>query len=110
MMQERLRFYRDHEDAPRALGLDPDSQVLAHFLESDIQDDVTLCRELLSRIGRIDSQKESPVEFVGNSFEASFGTDSVELKGHSEGNEHAAALDPEQVERAISGWLEFISE
>lgn len=110
MIREQLRFYRDHEDAPRALGLDPGSRVLAHFLESDIQDDATLCRELLSRIARLDAPDSPPVEFIGNSFAATFSPEGAQLGGHSEGNEHSARLDTRQVERAMAEWLAFISQ
>ena len=36
----KLRFYRDREQAPRAEGSDEHSSQLAQLLESDIQDDV----------------------------------------------------------------------
>jgi len=108
MIHEHLRFFRDFNDTPRALGLDPDSQVLARFLESDIQDDARLCRQLLGRIAPGGPSHAPPVEFVGNSFAASFGTDTVSLTGNTDGNRYAAVLDPHQVELALKGWLEFI--
>lgn len=108
MIHEHLRFFRDHEDTPRALGLDPDFQVLARFLESDIQEDARLCRQLLGRISPVGPDHAPPIEFVGNSFAASFGTDDVILKGNTDGNPYTAVLEPHQVELALKGWLEFI--
>jgi len=108
MKQKQLRFFRDDEGAPRAEGFDADSGVLALFLESDIQDDEGLCRELLGRITARASRNDHPIEFLGNSFAANFGSDLVTLSSHVEGTAHTAMLDPHQVELALSGWLEFI--
>jgi len=108
MKHEHLRFFRDDEGAPRAEGFDDDFRVLALFLESDIQDDRTLCRELLGRMTARASDNDHPVEFVGNSFAANFGADVVTLNSHAEDSGHAAMLEPHQVELALGGWLEFI--
>lgn len=108
MRQKRLRFFRDREGAPRAEAADPDGRVLALFLESDLQDDAGLCRELLGRVTAQPGANDEPVEFIGNSFAVAFAADVVTLSGHSEGNEHTAMLDPGRVETALRGWLEFI--
>lgn len=108
MKHERLHFFRDRDGAPRAEATDPDGRVLALFLESDIQDDAGLCRELLGRMGAETGTSDRSFAFIGNSFAVTFGADIVTLSGHSEGNEHTGMLDPYRVETALRGWLEFI--
>lgn len=108
MMQQKLRFFRDREGAPRAEGFDPGTRVLALFLESDLQDDGGVCREILRRMAARSGEGTTREQFVGNSFAVTFGHDSVVLTGHPEGNLHNATLDPGQVETAVRGWLEFI--
>ena len=108
MKNEQLRFFRDPNGVPRAEGADPDGRVLALFLESDIQDDDGLCRELLGRMAAQAGANEQPIEFIGNSFAMTFGPDIVTLSGHSDGNDHTAILAPRRVETALKGWLEFV--
>jgi hypothetical protein len=108
MKHERLRFFRDLEGAPRAEAGDPDGRVLALFLESDLQDDAGLCRELLGRMTSRRGANDQPINFIGNSFAMTVDADIVTLSGHSEGNSHTAMLDSRRVETAVRGWLEFI--
>ena len=108
MTHEHLHFFRDPAGTPHAEGMDADARVLALFLESDVQDDANLCRRLLARITAKPLPNAAPIEFIGNSFEAVFEPEVVKIKGHSDGNDHAADLPPHQVELALRGWLEFI--
>jgi hypothetical protein len=108
MTQDKLRFFRDGEGAPRAEGFDPETQVLALFLESDLQDDSSLCREVLARMAEGSPAHGNRAEFIGNSFVVGFGPDGVVLTGHPEGNRHNARVDPRRVEKAVREWLEFI--
>ena len=104
----QLSFYRDDEGAPRARSDSAATEALAAFLESDIQDDVTSCRELLARIeGGLDELAD-PIEFTGNRHAVTFTSDTVILGSHIDGDDSSAMLDPKQVETALRGWLAFI--
>ena len=62
----KLRFYRDDDNAPRAVGNDTESSALAQLLESDIQDDAVTCRELLESIQQT-AHTDEPLTHTGNS-------------------------------------------
>lgn len=103
-----LRFYRDDDNAPRAVGNDEESSMLAQLLESDIQDDAVTCRELLERIRRID-QEDAPLVHTGNSFTITLTQKAATIGNLSLENDEKVTLERDKVELTLKNWLKFIS-
>lgn len=104
----KLRFYRDEDKAPRALGNDEESRVLARVLESDIQDDAVTCRELLQRIHGT-TQADAPLVHTGNSFTISWTRQSATICNLPVDNDKKITLDTDTLVIALKNWLSFIS-
>ncbi len=104
----KLRFYRDDDNAPRAVGNDEESRVLAQLLESDIQDDVVTCRELLERI-RVINQADAPLAHTGNSFLLTLTQEAATVGTLSPDSDKEVTLDRDKVVLALKNWLNFIS-
>jgi uncharacterized protein YacL (UPF0231 family) len=104
----KLRFYRDQEHAPRAEGSDEHSSQLARLLESDIQDDVVACRELLDNIHRL-SRENDRISRTGNSFNITLTPRRTTLRNLSLETGENYILDTGRVERALQEWLNFIT-
>lgn len=104
----KLRFYRDDDNAPRAVGNDEESSVLAQLLESDIQDDAVTCRELLQRI-RGAAKADAPLVHTGNSFTLTVTHKTATIRSISVDNDKEAALDTDQFVLALKNWLKYIS-
>lgn len=104
----KLRFYRDDDNAPRAVGNDDGSSVLAQLLESDIQDDAVTCRELLERVQGI-TRSDATVRHTGNSFSVTLTRDVATFRNQSRNDEEKYSLDTGKVEQALKNWLDFIT-
>lgn len=104
----KLRFYRDDDNAPRAVGNDEESSVLAQLLESDIQDDAVICRELLERIRRV-AQSDAPHVHTGNSFTITLTRETATIGNLSLENNKETTLDRDKVVLVLKNWLNFIS-
>ena len=104
----KLRFYRDDDHAPRAVGNDAESNALAQLLESDIQDDAVTCRELLERIHGA-TRSDIPIVHSGNSFTITLGQESATIGNLSPDSDKLFTLDSRTVEQALKNWLNFIS-
>ena len=103
MESTKLNFYSARDGAPRAEGFDEAGRVLALFLESDLQDDPGLCREVLYLLS---GHGES---FIGNAFAVSLEHGAVRLEGNTEGNDRRAVVHPDRLEKAVIDWLAFLS-
>lgn len=103
-----LSFYRDEDGVPKVRAENANSRVLGNFLESDIQDDIVTCRELVTRIDGGIGENDDAVEFTGNRHAVTFTGDTVIISSHIEGDDSSAMLEPRQVEIALKGWLDFI--
>ncbi len=104
----KLRFYRDDDNAPRAVGNDEESRVLAQLLESDIQDDAVTCRELLERIRGV-AQADAPLVHTGNSFTITLTRKTATIGNLSLDNNKEVTLDNDKIVLALKNWLNFIS-
>lgn len=104
----KLRFYRDDDHAPRAVGNDEESRVLAQLLESDIQDDAVTARELLQRI-RVVPRSDAAAQHTGNSFTITLTPKSAEIGNLSLESDNKITLDKEKLAQALENWLNFIS-
>ena len=104
----KLRFYRDDDNAPRAVGNDTLSYALAQLLESDIQDDAVTCRELLQRIHGV-VQADAPLVHTGNSFTLTVTPKTTTIRSISVENDKEVALDTDQFILTLKNWLNYIS-
>ncbi len=109
MAKDTLKFYRSADGAPRAEGYDEADQVLAGFLESDLQDDAIVARELLERLALPVDADDQVDAFVGNAYAVTVDGETVTLAGNAEGNDRTAMISLDDLRRAVSGWLKFVS-
>ncbi|MES1241075.1 MAG: hypothetical protein ABUT39_05595 [Acidobacteriota bacterium] len=63
----RLDLYRDDRGLPRARGEAPDD-LLARFLESDVQGSVVTAYDILGMLDRVESGETSLWEGTGNAY------------------------------------------
>jgi uncharacterized protein YacL (UPF0231 family) len=104
----KLRFYRDDDNAPRAVGNDEESRLLAQLLESDIQDDAVTCRKLLQRIPGA-AQADVPLVHTGNSFTITLTQETATIGNISLDNDKEITLERDKVVLALRNWLKYIS-
>ncbi|MEN8213264.1 MAG: YacL family protein [Pseudomonadota bacterium] len=104
----KLRFYRDEDQAPRAEGSDEESRLLAQLLESDIQDDAVTCRELLDEI-RNAAESDGQISHTGNSYTLSLTRDAATVRNQSHESSREYTLDASRLAEALEKWLAFIS-
>ena len=104
----KLRFYRDDDNAPRALGNDEESRVLAQLLESDIQDDAVTCGELLEHIHQA-AHTDNPLTHTGNSFTISLTQQSATICSLSVDDDMETTMERDALVIALKSWLRFIS-
>jgi hypothetical protein len=104
----KLRFYRDDDNAPRAVGYDTESSALAQLLESDIQDDDVTCRELLERIHQA-AHSDDLLTHTGNSFMLTLKQKNATIGILSLDSDKEITLGREKVVLALKNWLKFIS-
>ena len=102
-----IDFYRDGDGAPRAKG--EDTRPLAQFLESDIQDDIETCDELIGILADPDPDSRRRYDFVGNSFAMSFDEDEVVLLCHALEESDETRLRRSTVLEALQDWKAFIA-
>ena len=103
-----IDFYRDNDGAPRARG--EDTRPLAQFLESDIQDDLETCDELVEILADPDTNARENYDFVGNSFAMSFDGDDVVLLCHALEDAEETRLRRATVLKALQAWKAFIEQ
>ncbi len=104
----KLRFYRDDDNAPRAVGNDTQSCALAQLLESDIQDDAVTCRELLQRMRGI-TKTDASLIHTGNSFTLTVTPKTTTIRSLSVENDKEITLDTDQFALALKNWFNYIS-
>lgn len=110
MEKYSLKFYRSEDGAPRAQAREEDGHVLAAFLESDLQDDAVMVRELLERLSRPLDADDQIDAFVGNAFAVTVDGDTVTLAGHAEGNDITSMIALTDLQHALQKWLKFVAE
>ena len=103
-----IQFYRDSDGAARASG--EDTRPLAQFLESDIQEDIETCDELIAILADPDPEVRRHYDFVGNSFAMSFDEDEVVLLCHALEESDETRLRRRTVLAALQEWKAFIMQ
>ena len=101
----QLKFFRDEDGAPRAIG--EDTTTLAQFLESDIQDDTETARTLLKQIKA--ARQGAAQEFCGNGFHLTMDAKQATLQCHATDDAEPTMLRLKTVKKALKAWLKFIA-
>lgn len=104
-----MQFQRDDEGSPTVID-DGKQPMLANFLQSNIQDDLSLGQDILEVTKRVIAGELKDYDFSGNAHILNISASGVSIK----------RADDEQVEKqryllnefqtAISDWLTFISK
>ena len=98
----KVDFYRDASGVPRAKS-DAQQHLVADFLESDVQGDSTLCRELIHRL----THATSGWEWVGNAHSVVLNNDNVYIAGLFE-DEQEFAINVQELVGLLINWLSFL--
>lgn len=97
----QLRFFRDDDGSPRAQAAD--TEQLAAFLQSDIQDSIEIADALLDLL-----QLPQESEFNGNAHSVSIGAEAVSLCSQFDDELDPEALSREAFSDALRAWRTFI--
>ncbi len=103
-----MQFSRDKDGAPIATG-EGKQRVLADFLQSDIQDDAIIARELLEMADEVARGALGRYEFTGNAHELTLRESGATLVESHGGDDRGVEIPLADFRRALSGWLTFIT-
>lgn len=106
-MEETLRFVRSSQQAPQIIASGR-LQLLATFLESDIQDPVT-GRELLDAFQSALADRLEEFEMSGNAFTIHLDGEQARITSLFDENQPGLNLPAELFTRSLEGWIEFLS-
>ncbi len=105
-----MQFSRDKHGAPLAVAEGKDEeQALANFLQSDVQDDNIIARELLDMADEVARGALGRYEFNGNAHELTMKHDEAVIRNSMDDKDDTEQRIPlADFRRALSGWLTFI--
>jgi len=101
-----LRFHRDAAGDPRARG-EKHHQLLADWLESDVQDSAALGRKILAAIDKIAAGKLDDWERTGNSFTLTLSPDGADLEPELDEAE-PLHLSLRELRDIVERWVHFV--
>jgi uncharacterized protein YacL (UPF0231 family) len=101
-----LRFHRDAAGDPRARG-EKEHQLLADWLESDVQDSAALGRKILSAIDKVAAGKLDDWERTGNSFTLTLSPEGADLEPELDEAE-PLHLPLRELREAVVRWVDFL--
>ena len=98
----KVDFYRDEHGAPRATA-DSRQHIVADFLESDIQGDSILCREMIDQL----THTGTGWEWVGNAHSIRVSNNKVYIEGLFE-DDTEFVISIQELVKLLLGWLSFL--
>ncbi|HYG61316.1 MAG TPA: YacL family protein [Thermoanaerobaculia bacterium] len=104
-----MHFYRDEAGDPRANSPEP-QELLARFLESDIQGSEDYARDILGAIERVEAGKEPSWQETGNAHTLildSAGA-TIEAEYEEDGEAPPCRVSLDDLRAALIGWLAFL--
>jgi uncharacterized protein YacL (UPF0231 family) len=108
-----MRLYRDSSGDPRAHG-DKGKELLAQFLESDIQDSVSLGRKVLAAIDKVAGGHLGEWERTGNAYTLTLAPDGAEIEPEMPEMADTTAeplhLTLAELREGVARWVAFLGE
>ena len=105
----QLEFYRDTAGDPRARGKGQ-GEVLAHFLEGDLQGSGKQGRAILRAIDRIEAGKLDRWEVTGNAYTLSLSPQGASLVNEIDEDAKPFELPLAQLKETVADWTAFVDE
>ena len=102
-----LQLFRDEDGCPRAWGDGP-GDLLAGWLESDVQGSPEVARELLDLVDRIASGEMDRWEATGNAYTLTLAPDGATIEAEWEEDVPSRHASLSEVREALAGWLDLI--
>jgi len=102
-----LHLYRDNDGEPRAQSSSP-RELLGRFLESDVQESLHYCRELLAAIDRVEGGELRLWQQTGNAHTLTLHPDSAVIEAEFGDSATPCHLSLSELRDALQEWLNFI--
>src|SRR5437868_14626126 len=103
-----MRLYRDSSGDPRAHG-EKGKELLAQFLESDVQDSALLGRKILKAIDKVAGGHLDEWERTGNAYTLTLAPEGAGIKPEMDGGE-PLHLTLAELREGVERWLAFLGE
>jgi len=108
-----MRLYRDSSGDPRAHG-EKGKELLAQFLESDVQDSVSLGRKILAAIDKIAGGHLDEWERTGNAYTLTLAPDGADIEPEM-ADTMADTTEPlhltlAELREGVARWVAFLGE
>lgn len=103
----KLELFRDEDGCPRAWGDGP-GDLLAGWLESDVQGSPEVTRELLGLVDRVASGEMEGWEQTGNAYTLTLAPEGATLEAEWEEDAPARHASLSEIREALAGWLGLI--
>ena len=106
-MMKNLWFYRDHRGCPR-VNAPERHRLLSTFLETDIQGDIAVGRELLFKIEKVLDNTGKSEEFTGNAHTVFMSGGNAVISSLFDPESDKETLELDLLRKAVSQWLGFL--
>jgi uncharacterized protein YacL (UPF0231 family) len=104
-----MHFYRDDAGDPRASGSEP-KELLARFLESDVQGSESYAGEILAAIERVAAGEEESWQETGNAHTLILDSEgaTIEAEYEEDGEAPPCRISLDELRGTLIGWLHFL--
>lgn len=109
----KLDFYRDEAGDPRAraaAGRAREQELLARFLESDVQGSAATGREILAALRQVEAGELPAWEQTGNAFTLRLSPAGAEIESVLDESGEVAAIPLRDLRRALRAWVDFLAK
>jgi hypothetical protein len=105
---QEYRFHRDDEGNARVHVEESSSELLASFLEEDVQESTGVCREILSAIEKVIRGEIPAWHQVGNAHILSLSLQEATISSLFDTNREPCRMDLVFLQEVLESWLQFI--
>ncbi|HEX3531683.1 MAG TPA: YacL family protein [Thermoanaerobaculia bacterium] len=102
-----MRLYRDSSGDPRAHG-EKGQEILARFLESDVQDSASLGRKILAAIDKVAGGHLDEWERTGNAYTLTLTPDGADIEPEMADTAEPLHLTLAELHQGVARWVEFL--
>lgn len=102
-----LRFHRDSEGDLRAQA-DDGRELLARWLESDVQGSASLCRKVLAAIDKVAAGTLDDWERTGNAYTLTLSPDGADIEPDFDEDAEPLHLPLAELREAVARWVELL--
>ena len=104
-----LKVTRAH-DGTLIAQTEPAMALLGNFLEEDVQESESHCRELLAALEKVSSGEENSRELTGNAHTVIMNREGVRIEGEFDEEESTLHLSWDDFIKVLEQWLSFMGD